>query len=278
MMRRNSAQSGYTLIELLITVAVFMTMSAVAFEALNTISTRRRQEEVKVDIAQETRDFMDQMARDLRNSGYPNLKMYSGCAGGAGPCVLGATPLNSPSVAAGLVAVSATDVLFEGDMNQDGIVDSVRYTLQAGPGGSCPCSIRRSQVNKNAAAPTAQPTNYSVEMDNVINSVGGGAAYPIAGNTPWGAANNVVYATYKIPPVFTFFDADNVQVAVPPDLNGANFAVGQTAVANVKAACPVTGGTCMSLEIVLNVLPQYPDYQTKLRAGASMRTTVKVNN
>ena len=276
-MHKRTRQSGYTLLELLITMAVFMTISGAAFQALNTISTRRRQEEVKVDIAQETRDFMDEMARDVRNSGYPGLRMYSGCANG-GACVLGGNPLNSPDVAAGLVAVSATDVLFEGDMNQDGNVDSVRYTLQAGPGGTCPCSIRRSQVNKIAAAPTGQPTNYNVEMDNVINSAGGAAAYPIAGNTPWGAANDTVYATYKIPPVFTFFDASNTAVAVPPDLAGGNLALGQTAVANVKAACPVTGGTCMSLEIVLNVLPQYPDYQTKLRSGVSMRTTVRVNN
>ena len=267
-MRRRYQQAGYTLIE--ITVAVFMTLSGVAFEALNTITTRRRQEEVKVDITQETRDFMDQMARDLRNSGYPNPRMYAGCYSGIG-CVLGANPMNTTSVAAGLVAVSATDVLFEGDINQDGTVDSIRYTLQAGAGGTCPCTIRRSQVSKVAAAPTAQPTNYNVEMDNVINSTGGAAPYAIAGNTPWGAANDVVYATYKIPPVFAFFAADNSAVAVPVDLTGANFALGQAAVNN--GTNPVR-----SLEIVLNVLPQYPDYTTKLRAGVSMRTTVRINN
>jgi len=259
------SQSGYTLIELMITVAVFVTISAAAFEALNTIQTRRRQEEIKVDITQETRDFMDEMARDLRNSGFPNARMYSGCFSGNG-CVLGATPLNSANLAAGLVAVSATDVLFEGVVNQDGNVDSIRYTLQAGAGGSCPCMIRRSQDTKIAAAPNAQPTLYNVEMDNVINS-NGTAPLPIAGNTPWGAANDVVYATYKIPPVFAFFDASNIPIAVPVDLTGANMAAGQTAAATVK-----------SVEIVLNVLPQYVDYQTKLRSGVSMRTTVRINN
>jgi prepilin-type N-terminal cleavage/methylation domain-containing protein len=265
-MRLRTRQSGYTLIELLITMAVFMTISAAAFQALNTISTRRRQEEVRVDITQETRDFMDEMVRDMRNAGYPNARMYAGCYSGGG-CVLGGAPLNTPYLAAGLVAVSATDVLFEGDINQDGNVDSVRYTLQAGPGGTCPCTIRRSQVSKIAAAPTAQPTNYNVEMDNVINSTGGLAPYPIAGNTPWGAANDAVYATYKIPPVFAFFDVNNAPVTVPADLTGANFATGQAAAATVK-----------SLEIVLNVLPQYPDYQTKVRSGVSMRTTVRINN
>ena len=38
---------------------------------------------------------------------------------------------NAIKLAYGLVAVSATDVIFEGDVNQDGNVDSIRYTLQA---------------------------------------------------------------------------------------------------------------------------------------------------
>ena len=265
-MRRN-LQSGFSLVELLITMAMMVTMSAAVFEAMRFVTERRRQEEVKVDVTQETRDFMDQMARDLRNAGYPNPRMYTGCYSGVG-CVLGPNPLNTQYVAAGLVAASATDVLFEGDMNQDGVVDSVRYTLQAGPGGTCPCAIRRSQVNKIAAPPNAQPTTYNVEMDNVINSTGvGNAPFPIAGNTPWGTANDVFYATYKIPPVFAYFDINNAPVAVPNDLTGANFGLGQAAAANVR-----------SMEVVLNVLPQYADVHTRLRAGVSVRTTVRFNN
>ena len=75
-----------------------------------------------------------------------------------------------------------------GDVDGDGQVDVVRYTLQDDGSGNCPCKIRRSQgtkLNNTAPMDTSQPsTNYSVELDNVVNSLGagsGGVADPTTG-------------------------------------------------------------------------------------------------
>lgn len=243
------------MIELLISIAILLLVMTTAFQLLTAVQTRRAAEESRVDILEESRDFVDELSRDLRNSGYPNNHMYGG-----------ALAANSTKLAAGVVAVSATDILFEGDVNQDGTVDSVRYQLTA-TNGNCPCSLFRSQVPKQALAPTAQPTNFNVQVDNVINSAGGNNAFAIAGNTPWGAANDTYYATYKIAPIFTYFDQNNNVVAVPNDLQAGNMAAGQAAAANIR-----------TVMITLNVLGPNTDLVSRNRPGVTMRTMVRIPN
>jgi hypothetical protein len=85
-----------------------------------------------------------------------------------------AAGLNSTSaqVAAGIVAASATDLWFEGDVDGSGVISSVRHQLVADANGNCPCTIQRSAVNKLSGSWTSQSTSYSAELDNVINSIG----------------------------------------------------------------------------------------------------------
>lgn len=270
---KRRSQGGFTLIEMMISIVILLLVMSTAFELLTAVQTRKRAEEERVDILEESRDFVDELSRDLRNSGYPNGRMY-GCGtdapGGGivtGPnCKLGATPQNSTKLAYGLVAVSATDILFEGDVNQDGTVDSIRYQLQAN-NGSCPCSLFRSQVPKNAVAPINQPTAFNVQVDNVINSGGGANAFPMAGNTPWGAANDVYYATYKQAPLFTYYDVNYNVIAAPPDLQGGNRATGQAIAPQVR-----------SIMITVNILGPSADLVSKVRPGVTMRTMVRVSN
>jgi prepilin-type N-terminal cleavage/methylation domain-containing protein len=281
-MKKKQSQAGFTLIELLISMFILLLVMGTAFELMNAVQIRKRVEEERVDILEESRDFVDELSRDLRNSGYPQGRMYA-CGSyvpGAGAqgtgtvvgvnCAFGANPLNSPSVAAGLVAVSATDILFEGDVNQDGTVDSVRYQLtgNAGPdAGTCPCSLFRSQFKKQAAAPTAQPTAFNVQVDNVINSGGVGNALPLAGTTGFGQLNDVYYATYKTAPIFTYYDVSYNQIAVPPDLQGGNFVTGQNLASQVR-----------SIMITVNILAPTADLTSKVRPGVTMRTMVRVAN
>jgi hypothetical protein len=78
-------------------------------------------------------------------------------------------------VAVGIVYLSNTKIIFEGDVDGDGIVDSVQYALvdSAGndpPTGSCPCSIKRSQVQKavTPTSPLSQTPNWTQELQNVL--------------------------------------------------------------------------------------------------------------
>src|SRR5260370_30957773 len=135
-------------------------------------------------------------------------------------------------VAAGLVYVSSTKIIFEGDVDGDGAVDSVQYQLvdSAGnnpPSGTCPCTIQRSQVGKvSGTAPLSQTPTFSQELQNVVNSgqptgnaqYGGGLS--IAGNAAWGATNTSYYAgisSFKDYPVFHAYDRNCC--IIPPPLN-----------------------------------------------------------
>src|SRR5437764_2986665 len=135
-MTNKQSQAGFTMVELMISTIILLLVMSTAFELLTAIQTRKRAEEERVDILEESRDFVDELSRDLRNAGYPQGRMYA-CgsyvpglgAQGTGTtvgvnCAFGANPLNSAQLAAGLVAVSATDILFKADVNQHGTVDN----------------------------------------------------------------------------------------------------------------------------------------------------------
>jgi prepilin-type N-terminal cleavage/methylation domain-containing protein len=262
-MSRRSTQKGFSLIEMLIVVAVLSLVLGAIFTTLLDGTKKYKTEESRVTVTQESREFLDQIVRDLHSAGYPGIKMFN-------PTALGATPYNNQWVAAGLVAVSATDIWFEGDVDDSGNVQSIRYTLQADSSGNCPCTMLRGTVVKTAGAPTSQTVIYNTQLQNVINSTGGASPYPIAGTTTFGSTtvnNDTLYSSLKTVPAFSFFDQNGNAVAVPNDLQGANLATGQAAAANVRM-----------ISVALNLLSADQDLQTKLRPSVSMRAMVKMNN
>jgi prepilin-type N-terminal cleavage/methylation domain-containing protein len=260
---RNAARTegGFSLLEMMTVTAVMTVILAVVFSYIMMVQQRYKTEESRLDIAQESREFLDQIVRDLHTVGYPNARMYQTGA-------MGSPAANNPLLAVGLVAVSATDVWFEGDTDGDGQVNSIRYTLTADSNGNCPCTISRSDVNKVSGAPSSQATKYSIDLQNVVNSAGGGAAYTIAGSTRFGITNDSYYSPYKTAPVFSYFDSSGNPVTVPNDLSSpANLSSGQTAAASVA-----------QISIVLNVLATNPDLKTGVRPAVSMRSQAKINN
>ena len=266
-MSRHSQQGqhGFSLMEMLIVVAVLSLVMGAIFSTILDGMKKYRLEENRVNTTQESREFLDQIVRDLHSAGYPGLKMFT-------PSALTAPAVNNSNVAAGLVAVSATDIWFEGDIDDNGQVLSVRYTLQANANGNCPCVMMRSAMPKITAAPSAQNVNYNTQLQNVINSTGGAAPYAIDGNTIFNGAsvtNDTLYASYKTVPVFTFFDQNGNAIAVPNDLQGGNLNTGVN-VAN--------GNTVRMISVALNLLSAQQDLQTHLRSGVSMRAMVKLNN
>jgi type II secretory pathway pseudopilin PulG len=256
------AETGFTLIEALVTVAVLVVVLGVAFSYAGRLQRVYKTEETKVDATQEARTFFDGIQRELHQAGFPGRKMY-------GPGVL-ITPANNDNRnAVGLVKVSSSELLFEADIDNDSRVESVRYTLIDSVGNpviaasSCPCTLQRSQVLKANGSPMTQATNYASALDGVINSGGvgaGGGALTISGSSPVGS-NDTVYAAYKTPQVFTAFD-QNGAVVPGTDLNS-----NPTAIASIR-----------SIAININLLTTFMDTQTKMRPALSMRTTVKLNN
>jgi prepilin-type N-terminal cleavage/methylation domain-containing protein len=221
-----TSQRGYSLVELLIVSAILLIVLAPIFGSIEQLTKRSQAEGVKVDLSQQAREFVDQFERDVHQAGYPNCRMFT--TGSNCPA-----QYNNAAIAVGLVSVSNTQIVFEGDVDGDGTVDTVWYRLvdSAGnypPTGSCPCTIQRSQMAKvNGTAPLSQPTTFSQELQNVVNSgvPGGTAVYggglPIAGNTDWGESNTAYYAavtTFKDFPVFTAYDQSGNVIPLPQDI------------------------------------------------------------
>ena len=179
MMKKRANQNGFTLIELLIVVLLLSIVVGAVFSQIERAQVRYKVEDQRTDLTQQEREFIDQFTRDLHQTGYPSVKMF-----GPGVAV--------NNVAAGLLALSANDVIMEGDVDGDGVVETVEYSYfdgapatWAGPGPNpCPC-IRRSSLAKGAAGPA---TNFT-QVQNVIGAAFF-TAYDVNGNTmPLPAAN-----------------------------------------------------------------------------------------
>jgi hypothetical protein len=173
-MHMRQGESGFSMLELLVSVGIFTVIMGVMFQQINQAQQSFVGERTKLDIFQEARAFMDLLSRDLHEAGYPSPRSFA-------PGVLTLNPLlpRSPyaadkRVAVGLTRVDAGDLFFEGDVDGNGKVSVVQYHVDVN-GHNCPC-LRRSQQEKTDADPLAQVPVYQVEVQNVKN---GTAAEPI---------------------------------------------------------------------------------------------------
>jgi prepilin-type N-terminal cleavage/methylation domain-containing protein len=164
-------QRGFSLIELLVAIGILMVIMGVVFQQIEMVQKRNRSEEVKLDIFQTAREFIDQMTRDIHQAGFPNGKMY-------------ASAYQNPGLrtnAVGIFFISPTEVHFQGDVDADGIVDYVAYKLvpqSTNPGdANCPC-LRRSQLQKaddpsTPYDPFGQAPDFRTQVENITFKVSG---------------------------------------------------------------------------------------------------------
>ena len=226
--RQRAAVRGFSLIELLVVAAVLLVVLGGVVNYITVAIQRSKAEQTKVDLTQEGRSFVDEFERDVHQAGYPGCRMFntgSNCS----------AHFNDATMAVGLVSVSNTQIVFEGDVDGNGLVDSVWYRLvdSAGnypPTGTCPCTMQRGQIAKVAGPPMSQVPLFTQELQNVVNSgvPAAGALYgnglPIAGNVLFGGGSvtNTAYyaavATFKDFPVFSAYDQNGAPVNLPVDI------------------------------------------------------------
>src|SRR5882762_6798335 len=173
----NRRQHGYSLLELVIVVAILAIVTSGIFAQINQVQERASTERTKLDNMQEARDFVDQFFRDINEIGYPNVRMADTSSGLWAPVLT--TPAtyawnsayaNDFRVAIGLVRIDNTEIRFEADTNGDGNVQSVRYAINGT--GTCALCLQRSQVDKVAGNPlTAQPPNWGTEVNDALNPI-----------------------------------------------------------------------------------------------------------
>src|SRR5215472_1237657 len=98
-------QQGFSLVEMMISIAILTLVVGVVVGAVNTTQQRSNSEIAHLDITQQAREMIDQFVRDLHQAGFPPSNTYA------------TQPASNRSLAAmKLVAVSQTDIWFEGDV------------------------------------------------------------------------------------------------------------------------------------------------------------------
>lgn len=159
-------QKGFSLVELMLTVALLVIAMAIATDGLMKMQKRASADTGKVDMTQMSRQFVDQIVNDLHQTGYPGLKVYDPALG---------LTLASPNVAAGLLTVDPNTVEFEADVDGSGQVSHVYLQLLwsngtpvSQGGGNCPCTLQRGTLYKSQVGTAAIP--YYTEVNNVTNT------------------------------------------------------------------------------------------------------------
>jgi prepilin-type N-terminal cleavage/methylation domain-containing protein len=272
---QKNCQAGFTLIEMMLVVAVLVIILGTVFSQMNVTQWRYKTEENRLDATQEVREFVDEITRDVHQAGYPDGDMYNSVTvSGAVPAVCTTytdKTICSQKVAAGLVKISPTELLFEGDLDNNGNVESVHYFLQTDSSGNCPCTLQRSSIIKSAVGDgdplTSYAPNYTIELQNVVNS---GGAYTIDGSSTFTTGsgrttilNNTLYSAYSGAPIFQALDVNGVDQGAQSIATTA----GETALSNVK-----------SIRVVINVLANPADLQTGMRPAVSMVGDARVGN
>jgi prepilin-type N-terminal cleavage/methylation domain-containing protein len=166
-MHMRQCERGFSILELVVAMAIFTTIMGVMFEQIDQSQQASGIERAKLDVFQEARAFMDLMARDLHEAGYPSPRSFQQKFLTSNP-LLPRSPYAADSrVAVGLTQIDAGSLWFEGDVIGNGTVSVVQYRLDP-VGNNCPC-LRRSQELKANGDPLAQVPTYQVEVQNVRN-------------------------------------------------------------------------------------------------------------
>ena len=153
-------QRGFSLVELMAAMVILTMVIGVLMDGMIQVEKRSASDVNKVGMAQESRQFMDQILRDLRQCGFPSLAMFDAS--------MSPTPsLNSSYVAGGLISFSSSAVQFEGDVDGSG-VSEVYIHVVVPAGGSCPCSLQRGTVSKTSYLAGGTPAYYT-ELDNLMS-------------------------------------------------------------------------------------------------------------
>lgn len=230
-LRVRSKTAGFSLIETMVGLLILTVIMSAIFSQLDQVQKASASEAAKMDLTQQAREFVDQMVRDLHMAGYPRPDMYS-------PPL----PLDNPLAAAGLVRVSPTEILLEGDVETSGNVYSVdiQYVPTDAADPQCPC-IRRSEVVKGSGV---APKNFT-QLEQVM---------------PPGTG-----AGQSGEDLFSFFDKNGNQVDVT---GGADISTpsGQTTIGKIH-----------TVKINLSLLSPNPDPVTRLPQRFSLSVTGHLN-
>ena len=139
-----SRAKGFSLVELLVATFMLTALLGSVLAIFNQEQSRHDFEQDLLAMQQSTREVADQVYRDVRMAGFPQERLYASS--------LNWTASNSNKIASGFTTISSSNLVFQGDVDNDGIVEVVEYSLSG-------TTLRRSEVEKNSggSVPSADP-------------------------------------------------------------------------------------------------------------------------
>jgi prepilin-type N-terminal cleavage/methylation domain-containing protein len=157
--QKRQGLSGFTLVELMIVLAIFGLLMGMIFSSLaesqNTSAIARDEGEMN----QNLQDVLTLMTSEIRCIGFPPATYYD------------ETYLQNPSspknlVARGLVEASSSILKFEGDINGDEIVDYVHYYVS---GSAAPYALHRfaGSMNPDGSLPGGSAQKLSEQVESL---------------------------------------------------------------------------------------------------------------
>ena len=209
MRNRDSLRRGFSLVEMLVSVAVFSVVMAAVFGLMIATQQRYQNDTDLLDAFQGARQVMEIMERDIRLAGYPPSNSFTAAVAAANPQSV-ALPFGwSPSYPATPCTVgvncSATggpgpfDLIIETDVDPQANngVEWVRYRLNG-------TTLERGQATKTAGADPVVATQATMVayVENVMNNTTAAQMTTLRGFYP------TIFPGNAAVPVFTYqFDA-----------------------------------------------------------------------
>jgi prepilin-type N-terminal cleavage/methylation domain-containing protein len=174
-LRTRTVQSGFTLIELMVSVAIFLLICGAIFELMGTTQNRFKTESQVLGAFEEARLGLDQIVRDVNDSGYPPQNHFSATVSATkfaaspiawSPNYAPATPCQIGTAGGGTCGSPGDfDLIVEGDVDGSGVVQWIRYQLQG-------TTLFRGAIPKGAAGTdpvAATPNPGAVMLPYVLN-------------------------------------------------------------------------------------------------------------
>jgi len=194
----------------MVVVFVLMIIMGAVFQSINMTQKTSNSQQIKLDLTQQAREFVDQITTDLRNSGYPYKRNMS--LGTVDASSSQASPYNTftsaydQNNAPGLIYVDNGSLWFaasmDGSNGSNGAgsanVKIVRYDYAA-TGTNCPC-LRRTEFTRAGGDPLTDAQNPGTAPAQLeIQGVQGGTTAADA--------------------IFTVYDATGTAITLPIDFD-----------------------------------------------------------
>jgi len=191
MKHRSPSQNGFTLLELLLAMGIFLIICAAMFELLNAAQQKYSSETQLTAAYQDSRLAIDQIVRDVDASGFPSAMLYSTLPTSRpwrytnGPVAWSPNyPTSSCQIGTGGGGTCATpgdyDLIVETRMSTDTHVSWIWYHLDG-------TTLTREVVRKDFGDPLSTVTSAGsqvVFLSNVMNNPGASQLAQIAAQYP----------------------------------------------------------------------------------------------